>query len=157
MSDEIIKAVFCDLDGTITDGMYHVDASGSVSKSFNSRDIHALCSLVKAEVPVAIVTGSCDDCNGKKFSSLEVQIDLYENVSDKSDFVHSYCARHGIDPSECLFIGDGENDLEAMTMCGFRACPRDAFPQVADIEDIFVSGRDGGRGAVEEILIHFFS
>jgi hypothetical protein len=152
-----IQAVLCDLDGTITDGMYHVDASGAVAKSFNTRDMHALCRLAESGIAVAVVTGSCDECNSKKFGSLPHKIDLYENVSDKSDFVYSFCAGRGIDPSCCLFIGDGENDIDAMSMCGARACPHDASPHVLEIDDVFVSDRCGGRGAVEEILIHFFA
>lgn len=157
MSEKTIKAVLCDLDGTITDGMYIVGSEGSVSKAFHTRDIHALCMLAKADVPVAVVTGSSDECNSKKFAALKVTIDLYENVEDKSDFVHSFCAGLGIGPSDCLFIGDGENDVDAMLMCGTCACPRDASPHVLDIDGVFVSERDGGHGAVEDILVHFFS
>lgn len=157
MSDTTVKAVLCDLDGTLTDGMYHVDGAGMVSKSFHTRDMHALCRLSKSGVFVAVVTGSSDDCNGKKFAAMGCDIDLFENVHDKSDFVRSFCAIHGIDASDCLFIGDGENDIDAMMSCGHRACPSDASPLVIELDNMFVSSAPGGRGAVEHVLMSLFA
>jgi YrbI family 3-deoxy-D-manno-octulosonate 8-phosphate phosphatase len=152
MTDEQIKIVFCDIDGTITDGMYHVDGSGSVSKSFHTRDIHALHLLSEnSEIYVAVVTGSEDECNRKKFEELDIP--LYEAVRDKLDFVKSICANIGCSPSECLFIGDGINDMEAMIECGLKACPADASPVVLAIEGMIISEKNGGCGAVEDIIL----
>jgi 3-deoxy-D-manno-octulosonate 8-phosphate phosphatase (KDO 8-P phosphatase) len=156
MSEPVIVAVFCDLDGTITDGRYCFHADGSVSKNFHTRDIHALCKLKSNNINVCVVTASYDQCNRKRFESLPVHVDLYENVEDKADFVKSICAINNISPDNCLFIGDGENDIEAMELCGYRACPSDASPLVLSMDNISVSDREGGSGAVEQIITEYF-
>ena len=46
-------------------------------------------------------------------------------------------------------MGDDLNDLSAMCLCGVRACPADAAPEVREICQ-FVSDFPGGQGAVRQ-------
>lgn len=147
--------LFCDLDGTLTDGVYETSDSGHISKNFHTRDIDALYRLSNLGIKVFIVTGSENKCNRMKFENTDIP--LYENVQDKANFVKSICANFGVEPKDCIFIGDGQNDYDAMMLCGIKACPKDASPIILEIDDIIIAERCGGHGAVEEILIDLFS
>ena len=52
---------------------------------------------------------------------------------------------------EIAYIGDDENDIECMKLCGIIGCPSDALDSVKEISD-FVSSKNGGDGAVREFI-----
>jgi 3-deoxy-D-manno-octulosonate 8-phosphate phosphatase (KDO 8-P phosphatase) len=74
----------------------------------------------------------------------------------KPQEVAKLSAKSGISPSEIAYIGDDLNDLRAMKLCGFKACPADATPEIKQIAD-YISPNNGGDGAVRDIcekIIH---
>jgi YrbI family 3-deoxy-D-manno-octulosonate 8-phosphate phosphatase len=148
------RIIFCDIDGTLTDGTYTVSDEGFVSKAFHTRDIHALRSVSDSGIKVIVVTGSSDRCNQVKMRNAGLM--LYDCIDDKLALIKSVAAIDGVDLSDCLFIGDGQNDFEAMSACGMKACPQDASPVIKEIPEIFISDIDGGKGAVEAILMSIF-
>jgi 3-deoxy-D-manno-octulosonate 8-phosphate phosphatase (KDO 8-P phosphatase) len=52
--------------------------------------------------------------------------------------------------SEMGYIGDDLNDYDAMEVCGFRACPKNACEEIRELVD-YVSDVRGGEGAVRDI------
>jgi len=58
--------------------------------------------------------------------------------------------------SEIAYIGDDENDIECMELCGINACPSDAVEPVKKISD-FACSKSGGDGAVREFIDHLIS
>jgi 3-deoxy-D-manno-octulosonate 8-phosphate phosphatase (KDO 8-P phosphatase) len=52
---------------------------------------------------------------------------------------------------EVAYIGDDENDIECMKLCGISACPSDAVEMVQNISD-YVCVKTGGDGAVREFI-----
>ena len=64
-------------------------------------------------------------------------------------------AKQGYGTGEVAYCGDDLNDLAAMALCGFVACPADAAPEVAARADCRLPQKGGEgavRGAVEAIL-----
>ena len=61
------------------------------------------------------------------------------------------CNRYNISPENVAYIGDDINDLPAMKMVGFSACPSDAVDTVLSLAD-YVCRRNGGNGAVREVI-----
>ena len=59
--------------------------------------------------------------------------------------------KYSVEYSNIAYIGDDENDYEAMTICGLKACPSNAFDSIKNLCD-FISSYNGGRGAVREII-----
>lgn len=57
---------------------------------------------------------------------------------------------------EILFIGDGINDIECLKNSKYKACPSGSSPFVLDIDGIFISKIEGGRGCVEDIVYNLF-
>ena len=64
-------------------------------------------------------------------------------------------AEHSLTKQDVAYCGDDLNDLTAMALCGFVACPADAAPEVWAHADYICPQRGGEgavRGAVEKIL-----
>ena len=64
-------------------------------------------------------------------------------------------AENGYTRAQTAYCGDDLNDLAAMALCGFVACPADAAEEVKARADYICPQRGGEgavRGAVEKIL-----
>ena len=53
----MIKAVFLDIDGVLTDGAVYVDASGVETKKILIDDIDAIFELKRAGIKIGFITG----------------------------------------------------------------------------------------------------
>ena len=81
--------------------------------------------------------------------------DIYQNVGKKDAFLRDFMAENGYARDDVAYCGDDLNDLAAMALCGFVACPADAAPEVRARADYICPQRGGEgavRGAVEKIL-----
>ena len=154
-----IKLVIIDVDGVLTNGIYTVSDNGSVSKGFHTHDFWAIQRLQEAGMAVAIVTHCNDNCIDMKIESLPkssrpmLTLTKLDWQTGKETFLEDF--RKKFDPvikwSEIAFIGDAENDFEAMKLCGFTGCPADAVSIIKE-ESNFIADSYGGRGAVYEFV-----
>ncbi|MEC9374555.1 MAG: HAD hydrolase family protein, partial [Planctomycetota bacterium] len=60
------------------------------------------------------------------------------------------CEKLAVAPEETIYIGDDLNDLPAMELAGFSACPADARPEVRARVDLVLATR-GGAGVFREL------
>lgn len=154
-----IKAFAVDVDGTLTDGTFTVSDRGSVSKSFHTYDMIALCRLCRDGIPVLIITGSDDGVIRHKLRSLKKvlthSIDLIEGSRDKLEDVREWLEARDLEFENLFFIGDADNDMKVMLASGAAGCPHDALPEVQELSDE-VSQISGGRGAVYDIIRTFY-
>ncbi len=150
----MIRLLVLDVDGTMTDGGVYYDASGNELKKFAIKDGAAILLARAAGIQVMICTGR--ECEAVRRRATELHVDhLYQNVSDKAGFLGQFLAEHGFAREEVAYCGDDLNDLGAMALCGFVACPADASPEVlarADCRCPQKGGEGCVRGAVEAIL-----
>lgn len=150
----MIKLLVLDVDGTMTDGGVYYDSTGNELKKFAVRDGAGIVLARAAGIQVMICTGR--ECEAVRRRAADLSIDfLFQDVKDKASFLRSFLSEHGIARQEAAYCGDDLNDLAAMALCGFAACPADAAAPVQARAD-FVCPQNGGagavRGAVEEIL-----
>lgn len=152
-----IKLVVSDLDGTLTNGMYHVSDDGRIAKSFNTRDFYGLQILRENGIKTLILTHCYDRVIEKKIEQMPSN-DLYLEIVDwsidktaaLSDWVNRHVVLFGLDGlvyDQIAFIGDSENDADVMSRCGLTGCPSDAVSMIKD-QSNFVSHCPGGGGAV---------
>ncbi len=147
--------IFCDVDGVLTDGGYLIDHQGNISKSFHTRDMHMLSLLSQKGYKVFCITGSNDECTLKKMEIMNIQ--LIQNCSDKKTYIQNmFIEKFSCNWDEILFIGDGINDIECLKNSKYKACPSGSSPFVLDIDGIFISKIEGGRGCVEDIVYNLF-
>ena len=150
----MIRYLILDVDGTLTDGGVYYDATGNELKKFAIRDGAGLVLARAAGIRTVICTGRESAAVRRRAADLKIT-DVYQNVSDKAAFLRDFMQQNGCDAQQVAYCGDDLNDLAAMALCGFVACPADAAPEVRAAAD-YVCPQAGGagavRGAVEAIL-----
>lgn len=150
----MIRYLILDVDGTLTDGGVYYDATGNELKKFAIKDGAGLVLARTAGIRTVICTGRESAAVRRRAADLKIT-DVYQNVTDKATFLRDFMQQNGCDAQQVAYCGDDLNDLAAMALCGFVACPADAAPEVRAAAD-YVCPQAGGagavRGAVEAIL-----
>ena len=151
----MIRLLVLDVDGTMTDGGVYYDSTGNELKKFAIKDGAGIVLARAAGIQVMICTGR--ECEAVRRRAQDLHIDyLFQNVHDKAAFLSRFMAEHSLTKQDVAYCGDDLNDLTAMALCGFVACPADAAGPVLGRAD-FICRQKGGegavRGTVEEILL----
>lgn len=143
-----VKLMVLDVDGTMTSGGLQYGDHGS-TQVFSARDGAGIMQLIGAGIKVAFV--SLRDFRGtrKRAADLGVKL-LCLGSTDKAEALRSLSGHLKIGLDEILFIGDDVNDLPAMELAGFSACPSDAA-EIVRKKCSWVSSMPGGKGAVREL------
>jgi len=156
----MVKILFCDMDGTMTDGTVFYSERGEEFKQFSHRDGRAFHLLKhKSKVKVFLITsetGGINAARAAKFIKLGTIAGFMEGEEAKQDTVRKIAEQENVDLSECAFFGDDTNDLDALAACGYMGCPGDANLAIKELEDIFVAQAFGGHGAVREYVDWLF-
>ena len=150
----MIRLLVLDVDGTMTDGGVYYDATGNETKKFAIKDGAGLVLARTACIRVIICTGR--ECEAVRRRAADLKItDVYQNVGKKAAFLRGFMTENHYAREEVAYCGDDLNDLAAMALCGFVACPADAAAEVKARADYICPQRGGEgavRGAVEKIL-----
>ena len=143
-----IRLLVLDVDGTLTDGGIYMGPDGEVCKRFSVKDGLGLKMLRAAGVEVAILTGRESRIVANRAAELGIAR-VVQGASNKPDALRALAAETGVPLAETGYMGDDLNDLAAMKLCGLRACPADAAPEVRAVCR-FVAEAAGGQGAVRQ-------
>ena len=147
----MIKCLFMDVDGTLTDGKIYIGNTGEMMKAFNVKDGYAISTILKEiEILPIIITKRDSQITYNRCHELGI-FEIYQNVDNKKELLEKICTEKQFSPSECAYIGDDIPDIECMHKCGFKACPQDA---VSDVKKIcnYISPLKAGEGAVRDII-----
>jgi len=158
MFNEEIKVIVVDLDGTLTNGYYHVSDNGILTKSFNTKDFWALEMAQKQDLDIWILTGSTDGVIDAKMRHLpsycKKRLTLYKGVENKDRWFESmFLMNRSLTWDNIAVIGDGGNDIEIAKKAAFSACPSDALEDLKRV-CVYVSTFEGGKGAVCDIVMY---
>lgn len=164
-----IDTVICDVDGTLTDGMYTItsssDARNCVSKSFYTRDFYAIEQILRAGLQVVIITQSHDVvideqlrriCSHSEFwkdMCEQGRLILWTAVDNKVNLIEDMLQSGVRSWDNIAYIGDAENDYDCIKLAGFSGCPTDAVPYVRD-KAMYPSDYRGGHGAVHDFCMY---
>lgn len=146
-----IKLVVLDVDGVMTDGGMYYTEKGDFIKKYNAKDGMAIMALMKQGIEVAIISsGTYGEAVLKRAQTLGIQ-HCTVNKEPKLTRLEKLCASLQLTYDEVCLIGDDVNDLEAMRVCGFTACPHDAVQQVKNSVNLVLS-KNGGAGCIREFV-----
>jgi 3-deoxy-D-manno-octulosonate 8-phosphate phosphatase (KDO 8-P phosphatase) len=145
-----IKILVMDVDGTLTDGKIYIGSEGEMLKAFNVKDGLGISKLRTHNIIPAIITGRESEILKRRSEELKIE-ELYQGEENKIEKLKELVERYRCSFSEVAYIGDDENDLECMKVCGFTCCPADAVDSVKK-EVNFISSKTGGNGAVREFI-----
>lgn len=150
----MIKILFIDVDGTLTDGNIYIGAEGELFKAFNVKDGLGLKKLINAGILPILITGRKSKIVENRCKELGIS-ELYQEVEDKKSLIENIVLKKGVSFENTAFIGDDENDLEAMKLCSLTFSPKDAAKKVKEYVDVVLTCKSGDapvREAIEYIL-----
>lgn len=143
-----IKALFMDVDGTLTDGIVYIGNLGELCKGFYVRDGIGILKIVNAGIEPIILTSRESDIVKRRAEELGIT-SIYQGFREKKQQFLDILKEKDYHPDNVAYIGDDINDLECMKIAGWSGCPADAENEVKKIAD-FISNKKGGNGAVRE-------
>ncbi len=146
----MIKVIIMDVDGVLTDGRIIIDENGLEYKFFDVKDGHIFHIAQKNGIKIAFISGRYSKVTTIRAKELNVELCI-QNQLNKLEALEYIKNHYSVEYSEIAYIGDDLIDIAPMKKCGFSGAPKDAHIKVKMAAD-FVSSRDGGRGAVREIV-----
>lgn len=149
-----IKLVALDVDGVLTDGMLTYSTTGAEHKRFNVKDGLGLSLVSGAGVPIAIITARSSVIVERRAAELGIA-HVFQDCKNKLPELQRLCDQLGVTLAETAYMGDDLPDLPVLKAVGFSACPADAALVVRETCR-WVSGYNGGQGAVRELLETLF-
>ena len=145
-----IRAIALDVDGVLTDGGVWWGPNGEEWKRFSFADIMGVSLARKAGLMVTLISGE-DSPLVDRFATKMNLTDITKGCKDKAGALEAYAQRNQLQLQEICFMGDDVNDLAALELAGFAACPSNARLAVREKVDL-VTEATGGNGAVRELV-----
>lgn len=145
-----IKMLILDVDGTLTDGKIYMGPNGEAMKAFNCHDTIPLQKLPSLGVTTVIITKRTSKIVENRAKEMNI-CEVYQNIINKKEKIDELLAAKNLTYENVAYIGDDENDYEAMLNCGFKACPNDAIEKIKNIVD-YISPNKCNESAVGEII-----
>lgn len=145
----LIKAIFFDVDGVLTDGKIIYDDTGKEIKTFHVRDGLIISYLKKAGILTGAISGRESAAVSKRFAELKIDF-CHQGIVDKAMVFEKIVAHYKLKPKEVAFIGDDLNDLPVLRLAGFAVCPADTYDYIKKRVDL-VTHAKGGEGVLREV------
>ena len=146
----MIRALFFDVDGVLTDGRLYIDDRGRELKVFDTKDGHGIRMALAAGLKIAWISGRTSLATTVRARDLGVHT-LSQGVRDKLARYETLCRRWDLSADETAAIGDDDPDAPMLAAAGFSACPSDAAPAARRAATVVLK-HAGGRGAVREFI-----
>lgn len=146
---DLIRLLIVDIDGVLTDGGLHFDASGREYKTFNSLDGHGIRMLLESGIEVAVITGRQSQIVNHRMADLGVKY-VYQGNRDKRPAFAELLQLTANTAAQTAYVGDDLADLPIMRRVGFAVAVQNAHAFVKQHSD-WITSASGGHGAVREV------
>ncbi len=147
-----IKMLLTDCDGCLTDGGMYYSEKGDELKKFNTLDGMGFKLLREKGIITGIVTAEDMKLNRRRAEKLQLDI-IVNGVTDKLEAIIRIAEKFDIPLENIAYIGDDINDIKAIREAGYGCCPANAS-KAAKAAARYVASKEGGSGAVREIIEH---
>lgn len=145
-----IRMLILDVDGVLTNGQIFFGNEGELFKQFNVQDGMGISLFRRAGHKVAVITGRTSDIVRLRSAELKID-DVYQGSMSKKDALFDLMEKYHLTADEICYIGDDLIDIPVMNRVGFPCAVANAVAEVKQIA-AYVSEKEGGRGAVREIV-----
>ncbi|OZG74868.1 hypothetical protein BTA51_00185 [Hahella sp. CCB-MM4] len=143
-----IKAVAFDFDGVFTDNSVYVSQHGEETVRCVRSDGIGLSKLKRLGIPHVIISTEANPVVTQRANKLG--IDVVQNVERKDVELRKWASEIGVELEDIAFVGNDDNDLDALGVAGIPICVWDATSSVKDV-CVHITEARGGHGAVREI------
>jgi 3-deoxy-D-manno-octulosonate 8-phosphate phosphatase (KDO 8-P phosphatase) len=145
-----VAGVVTDIDGTLTDGSLYCFSDGTVGRRFMTHDGMGHNLLHGVGLVIGWLSATTEGDSIRRRAQMLDVAHVDAGKGDKGPRFIKLCEQMGVDGERTVYIGDDVNDLPAMALAGFCACPADAVPHVrAQADHVLTS--PGGHGAFREL------
>ena len=145
-----IRLFATDVDGVLTDGGMYYSDSGQEMKKFNVWDGMGIKLLQSAGVVTAIITALETKLVIRRAEDLKIP-EVHQGIREKQVVLRKLALKYGISLQETAYMGDDQNDMEALGSVGFSAIPANGRPQLRPLVH-YICKAKGGEGAVREVI-----
>jgi 3-deoxy-D-manno-octulosonate 8-phosphate phosphatase (KDO 8-P phosphatase) len=149
-----IRVLLMDVDGTLTDGhvllLSQPDGSALEIKSFGAQDGLGLTLAATAGIRTGVITGRESAAMRRRAKEARIEF-VYEACPVKIPVYEEILKITGATDEEVAYVGDDLPDLPVMRRVGLAVAVGNAVAEVRSAAH-FVTSRDGGEGAVREVV-----
>lgn len=145
-----IKMLIMDVDGVLSDGSIIINADGTESKKFNVHDGHGLRMWHRAGLTSAVISGRDTNATAIRAEQLGIGYVL-QGCKKKVPAFESLLEEAGLVAEQTAYVGDDLMDLPLVKRAGCGVAVADAVDELKQAAD-YVTSRDGGDGAVREVI-----
>ncbi len=145
-----VRMLILDVDGVLTNGQIFFGNEGELFKQFNVQDGMGISLFRQAGHKVAVITGRTSDIVRLRSAELKID-DVYQGSMSKKEALADLLAKHDLAADEVCYIGDDLIDIPVMNRVGLPCAVANAVAEVKETA-VYVSEKEGGRGAVREIV-----
>lgn len=145
-----VKLLLFDVDGVLTDGKVVLHADGSESKHFDIKDGIAMIWAQRVGLTVGMLSARQSPTTPHRAAQLGITL-VYHGVTSKLETYEEIVGDLFLEDAQVAYMGDDIVDLAVLKRAGLSAAPADAAADVRSRVD-WVSGQNGGRGAVRELI-----
>ena len=147
----MIKILFLDVDGCLSDGGIYTGANGELFKRFDVKDGFALQQWNSALGGIsAIITGKSSDIVAFRAKELGVKY-CFQGVKNKLEKAKEILAFEALSFDEAAVIGDDLNDICLLKAIKNSYAPNNAIKEAKSAVKTVLQAK-GGYGAVREMI-----
>nr|WP_314870704.1 HAD-IIIA family hydrolase [uncultured Campylobacter sp.] len=144
----MIKIIFLDVDGCLSDGGLYHSNGGEEMKKFNVKDGFGIQEWQRLGLKVAIITGKSSQIVANRARELKIDT-LFQGEKDKLSRAEQILKNFNLSFDEAAAIGDDINDAKLLNAVAISFKPADALSSLK--ADVALS-KNGGCGAVREMI-----
>jgi YrbI family 3-deoxy-D-manno-octulosonate 8-phosphate phosphatase len=150
---ESLESIIFDFDGVLTDNRVWTDADGREMVACHRGDGLAFDVLRTLSLKMFILSTETNAVVARRAQKLCVP--CLQSIGSKAEALRELSVEYQFSLEHTLFVGNDINDLAAMDICGYRACPADAHPTVR-LHAHVVTDAVGGNGVIRELVEEHF-
>ena len=145
-----IRAIVCDVDGTLTDGTVTLDDRAVETKGFCARDGMGISIWRSLGGKFGIITG-------RRSLALSIRLreigcdGVVQGAGEKLAHLKGLCEQFGVSMEECAYVGDDLPDLAPVAACGVGVAVAGAVQEVISAARYVTRARPGS-GAIREVV-----
>ena len=145
-----IKALICDIDGTLTNGLLWYGEEGEKLKSFNVKDGYAIKKLLSKGFKVGFLSGR--DSVPLRLRAKELGVRFIKfNQSDKKIGCMELISEMKLGATNVAYIGDDETDIPCCSLIPFSFAVNNCHKDLKKVSRFHLDLK-GGEGVINEFI-----
>ncbi|GLD64627.1 N-acylneuraminate cytidylyltransferase [Lates japonicus] len=155
VTPEVVRLMFCNISGCLTEGKIFLSASGEQMVSINIRDTTGIHMLQKEDVEVILLTSNKDPVTQSLVDTLAktTSCRIIEVGEEPLNDLRPIVEQKKLEWKDVAYMGNDKQDVNCLNLAGLSAVPGDA-PVVAINAAKYTCHKVAGMGAVREFAEH---